>query len=131
MTNADAITTATAIAAQLGETERGPRATIWRTVRTLGPERAQAFVKEAQEVEAIGGLLIPDGSRIRPVGWHPVCYPPVERSWMRMPVWRSSDADDARTIPSRCARVSVFPCRSVQCWWWRMTLTSGPCSLSS
>jgi hypothetical protein len=60
--------TATAIAAQLGETHAGARATIWRTVRTLGPERTQAFVAQAQEVEANGGMLIPDGSRKRTLG---------------------------------------------------------------
>ncbi len=69
MTNPNPITqTATAIAAQLGETEAAPRALTWRTVRTLGPERAQAFVKEAQEIEANGGMLIPDGSRKRTLG---------------------------------------------------------------
>ncbi len=60
--------TATAIAAQLGETHAGARATIWRTVRTIGPERAQAFVAQALEVEANGGMLIPDGSRKRTLG---------------------------------------------------------------
>ncbi len=50
MSNAHPITdTAATIAAQLGETESTPRATIWRIVRTLGPERTQAFV--AQEVD--------------------------------------------------------------------------------
>jgi hypothetical protein len=69
MSNPNLITsTATAIAAQLGETHAGARATIWRTVRTLGPERAQAFVAQAQEVEANGGMLIPDGSRRRTLG---------------------------------------------------------------
>jgi hypothetical protein len=69
MSNPHPITeTATAIAAQLGETHAGARATIWRTVRTLGPERAQAFVAQALEVEANGGMLIPDGSRKRTLG---------------------------------------------------------------
>jgi hypothetical protein len=69
MSNPNPITnTATAIAAQLGETERAPRATIWRVVRTLGPERAQAFVAQAQEVEANGGMMVPDGSRKRTLG---------------------------------------------------------------
>ncbi len=45
MSNPNPITTTTtAIAAQLGETVGGARATIWRTVRTRGLERAQAFV---------------------------------------------------------------------------------------
>ena len=69
MTNPNPITsTATAIADQLGETVGGARATIWRTVRTIGPERAQAFVAQALEVEAKGGMLIPDGSRKRTLG---------------------------------------------------------------
>ena len=69
MTNATPITnTAAAIAAQLGETDSAPRATIWRTVRTLGPERAQAFVAQALEVEANGGIMVPDGSRKRTLG---------------------------------------------------------------
>ncbi len=64
MANLNPITgSATAIAAQLGETHAGARATIWRAVRTLGSERAQAFVAQALEVEANGGMLIPDGSR--------------------------------------------------------------------
>ncbi len=41
---------------------------MWRTVRTLGPERAQAFVTQSLEVEANGGMLVPDGSRRRTLG---------------------------------------------------------------
>jgi hypothetical protein len=69
MSNPHPITpSATAIAAQLGETHAGARATIWRCVRTLGPERAQAFVTQAQEIETNGDMLIPDGSRERTLG---------------------------------------------------------------
>ena len=69
MSNVNLITsTATAMADQLGETVGGARATIWRAVRTLGPERAQAFVAQALEAEANGGMLIPDGSRKRTLG---------------------------------------------------------------
>jgi hypothetical protein len=69
MVNPNPITsTATAIATQLGETVGGARATIWRTVRTLGPERAHAFVTQALEAEANGGMLIPNGSRRRTLG---------------------------------------------------------------
>jgi hypothetical protein len=69
MSNLNPITSiAAAIADQLGETAPGARATIWRTVRTVGPEQAQAFVAQALEVEANGGMLIPDGSRRRTLG---------------------------------------------------------------
>jgi hypothetical protein len=34
-------------------------------VRTIGPECAQAVVTQALEVEASGGMLLPDGSRKR------------------------------------------------------------------
>ncbi len=69
MSNHHPITaTAATIAAQLGETHAGARATIWRCVHTLGPERAQAFVTQSLEVEANGGMLVPDGSRRRTLG---------------------------------------------------------------
>ncbi len=69
MSNPNPITTtAAAIAAQLGETAPGARATIWRCVRTLGPERAQGFLAQALEAEANGGMLVPDGSRKRTLG---------------------------------------------------------------
>jgi hypothetical protein len=69
MTNTNLITSiAATIAAQLGETERIPQQTIWRTVRTLGPKRTQAFVTQALEAEANGGMLVPDGSRTRTLG---------------------------------------------------------------
>jgi hypothetical protein len=69
MTNPNPVTsTAATIAAQLGETERIPQQTIWRCVRVLGVERTQTFVAQAQEVEANGGMLVPDGSRKRTLG---------------------------------------------------------------
>jgi hypothetical protein len=69
MAHSNPITTsANAIAAQLGETDPAPQATIWRIVRTIGIERTQALVAQALEVQAKGGMLIPDGSRKRTLG---------------------------------------------------------------
>ena len=56
------------LAAQLGETEKTPRAQIRRIVQAIGPERTRAFVEQALEVEASGGMLGLDGSRKRPLG---------------------------------------------------------------
>jgi hypothetical protein len=56
------------IAAQLGETEPEPGRLIARALRLLGEERVQAIVARALEVEAAGGMLLPDGSRRRTPG---------------------------------------------------------------
>src|SRR3712207_5184876 len=56
------------LAAQLGETEKPPRAQIRQILQTIGPARTQAFVDQALEVEASGGMLLPDGSRKRTLG---------------------------------------------------------------
>jgi len=56
------------IAAQLGETEKTPLSQIRRMLQTIGPEHTQAFVEHALEIEASGGMLLPDGSRKRTVG---------------------------------------------------------------
>ncbi len=59
---------AATIAQELGETERVPLAQIRRIVQRLGPEAALAFLQEAQQIEAQGGLMLPDGSRRRTPG---------------------------------------------------------------
>jgi PHAX RNA-binding domain len=56
------------IADQLGESAAAPRAQLRRILQTLGPERTQAVVAQAFEIEASGGLLLPDGSRRRTLG---------------------------------------------------------------
>ncbi len=56
------------IAAGLGETERGPLGQVGRVVDRLGADRARAFLTRTQEIEAAGGLLLPDGSRRRTPG---------------------------------------------------------------
>ncbi len=56
------------IADALGEREHGPRAQVGRVVRVLGIERADAFYQQALEVEAAGGMMLPDGSRRRTLG---------------------------------------------------------------
>jgi hypothetical protein len=56
------------IAEQSGESEAEPLQLLHKVVKKLGPEQALAFLKETQEVEAQGGLLLPDGSRRRTPG---------------------------------------------------------------
>ncbi len=56
------------IAVQLSETERGPRGQVGRVVGRLGADRARAFLTRTQEIEAAGGLMLPDGSRRRTPG---------------------------------------------------------------
>ena len=59
---------ATTIAQQLGETQPWPLTQIRRIVQRLGPEAAFAFLHEAHQIEAQGGLMLPDGSRRRTLG---------------------------------------------------------------
>ncbi len=56
------------IAAALGETERGPLGQVGRVVGRLGADRSRAFLARTQEIEAAGGLPLPDGSRRRTPG---------------------------------------------------------------
>ncbi len=56
------------IADQLGEHDLTPLGQIRRILHTIGPERTQAFVTQALEVEVNGGMLLPDGSRKRTLG---------------------------------------------------------------
>jgi len=79
------------IAAQLGETERGPLGQVGRVVGQLGIDRARAFLARTQEIEAAGGLMLPDGCRRRTPGGG---------------VFHLVRADDTL---SREDRVSIFP----------------------
>src|SRR5918998_1547127 len=56
------------IADALGEQVHGPRAQVGRVVQVLGIERTQAIYEQALEVEAAGGMMLPDGSRRRTPG---------------------------------------------------------------
>ncbi len=71
VTEQPTMTTPTAveeIAAQLAETEQEPIRQFRRAVRLLGEERIRGLVTRALEVEAAGGMTVPDGSRRRTVG---------------------------------------------------------------
>jgi hypothetical protein len=52
----------------LGETAGRAEDQIRRIVRPLGPEQALALLARTEEVEAAGGMLVPDGSRRRTEG---------------------------------------------------------------
>src|SRR6185436_2835887 len=60
--------TAAAIADRLGESEAGPRSLIIRIVKELGQERTLALLDETMQIEANGGMQLPDGSRRRTPG---------------------------------------------------------------
>jgi hypothetical protein len=64
----DVKTIAADIAQQLDETNPIAIEQIERIVEHLGAEAAQAFLREALEVEAQGGMMLPDGSRRRTPG---------------------------------------------------------------
>ncbi len=56
------------IAAVLGETAHGPLGQVGRVVGRLGAGQARTFLTQTQEIEAAGGLMLPDGSRRRTPG---------------------------------------------------------------
>lgn len=56
------------IADTLGETETGPRKTIMYIVRSLGRTQAKALHQKTLDIEANGGLMLPDNSRRRTPG---------------------------------------------------------------
>jgi len=62
------VTVVEEIAAQLGETEPEVIRQLRRAVRILGGERVRGLVARALEVEASGGMMLPDGSRRRTLG---------------------------------------------------------------
>jgi hypothetical protein len=61
-------TIAQEIAQALGETERNATNQIAHLTRLLGAEQAQALLAETQQIEASGGMMLPDGSRRRTPG---------------------------------------------------------------
>jgi hypothetical protein len=56
------------IADTLGETEHQPRAKLRNIVAAFGDEAALALLAEVQQIEADGGMMLPDGSRRRTPG---------------------------------------------------------------
>ena len=66
--NEDAIDLVAQIATALGETATEPIGQITRIIARCGPERAQAWLAETQQIEASGGELLPDKNRRRTPG---------------------------------------------------------------
>jgi hypothetical protein len=96
------------IANALGEKEPGPRAQVGRVVRVLGIERAQALYEQTLEVEAAGGMMLPDGSRRRTPGG--VFFKLVrdsaskEERWKIFPRWTQRDKPEQPSQPAQLPR---------------------------
>src|SRR6266516_1656079 len=56
------------IADRLGETEIPPRVRIKRIVQAIGRTQACALLEETLQIEAQGGMMLPNGSRRRTAG---------------------------------------------------------------
>jgi hypothetical protein len=88
--------TAFYIAGHLGETEKQAMTHIHRVTKILGPDQALAYLKKAKEVEAAGGMMLPDGKRRTLGGVYfqlikKECEKTqVERIWPPKPRWRNS-----------------------------------------
>jgi len=91
------------IAALLGETEQEPKRLIKRALRNLGEERVLAFVNQTLEVEAAGGLMLPDGSRRRTPGgvFFHLVRGSVDRKQVYKIFWAQAtgDGDGQRNTP--------------------------------
>ncbi len=59
---------ATMIADQLGETEEWPRRNITLIVRALGRTQSHQLLEQTLQIEANGGMMLPDNSRRRTPG---------------------------------------------------------------
>lgn len=60
--------TVSTIAKALGESEETPLSQIAGVVRALGEEQARRLLDETKEIEAKGGMMLPDNSRKRSAG---------------------------------------------------------------
>lgn len=58
----------TATMEAIGETGNQPKQIVERLITHLGTEATQAFIQETEQIEAQGGMLLPDGSRRRTKG---------------------------------------------------------------
>lgn len=68
MNQDDTQTLAKSIAERLGETEPGSVDQIARALQVCGVERVQSVVTDTLQVEADGGMMLPDGNRRRTPG---------------------------------------------------------------
>jgi len=99
------------IATALGEKEPGPRAQVARVVRILGIERAQALYDQTLDVEAAGGMMLPDDSRRRTPGG--VFFKLVrdtaskEERWKMFPMRPHGNRSEIQAQPAQPASLAV------------------------
>jgi hypothetical protein len=110
------------IADRLEETEEQARQQVVRTVQTLGRTQSLALLEETLQVEATGGMLLPDGSRRRTAGG--VFFflartkgQPKERPWLKTSQKRARNAD-VRAAPSPASASLLLPVPAAQPFTW-------------
>jgi hypothetical protein len=89
--------TAMMIADQLDEKEPGPRTQLVNIVRALGRTQARTLLQETLDIEAKGGMMLPDGSRRRTPGgiYFHLAYTkgiPKKGKTLRRPMYRKPDS---------------------------------------
>ena len=111
------------LAAQLGEQEQDP---LYVVVKALGSEQALALLQETLQIEANGGMMLPDGSRRRTPGG--VFFLLVKTNWpqgrmalARYNASKSAASGDATSANHTARPAPAQPAASFQ-WEDRMAV---------
>jgi len=107
------------IADRLGETEDLPREQIERVVQHVGAETALAWLRDTEEIEAAGGIMLSDGSRRKTPGgvFFKLVRERVAKTQMLSifyPDYEQTFPLDDQELAERLARVGEWPLAAAQ-----------------